>query len=135
ELAQTASGVLLQLSLKNFPAGEHAMHIHQAGECKAPSFETALGHFNPDTKHHGMMNTGGPHAGDMPDLHVPASGMLDVEVLNASITLDKGKPNSVFHPGGTSVVIHAGKDDYTSDPAGNSGDRIACGVIAESPTT
>src|SRR5437879_2996071 len=60
ELAQTASGVLLQLSLKNFPAGEHAMHIHQAGECKSPSFETALGHFNPDTKHHGMMNTGGP---------------------------------------------------------------------------
>ena len=71
----------------------------------------------------------GHHAGDMPNLHVPASGELTVEVANASITLDKGKPNSVFGPNGTALVIHAGKDDYKSDPAGNAGDRIACGVI------
>ena len=80
--------------------------------------------------HHGMMSGPG-HAGDMPNLHVPASGALDLEVLNASITLDKDKPNSVFHPGGTAIVIHAGKDDYTSDPAGNAGGRIICGVIGE----
>ena len=72
----------------------------------------------------------------MPNLHIPSDGTLDVEVVNTAVTLDKGKPNSVFHPGGTSAVIHAGKDDYKSDPAGNAGDRIACGVINEAaPTT
>ena len=77
------------------------------------------------------MMSGPGHAGDMPNLHVPASGTLDLEVLNAAITLDKDKPNSVFHPGGTAIVIHAGKDDYVSDPAGNAGGRIICGVIGE----
>jgi Cu-Zn family superoxide dismutase len=67
----------------------------------------------------------------MPNLHIPADGSLDVEVLNTAVTLDKDKPNSVFHPGGTAVVIHAGKDGYTSDPAGNAGGRIACGVVAQ----
>jgi Cu-Zn family superoxide dismutase len=67
----------------------------------------------------------------MPNLHVPTSGSLDLEVLNPTITLDRDKSNSVFHPGGTAVVIHAGKDDYTSDPAGNAGDRIICGVVGE----
>ena len=80
---------------------------------------------------HGLIAAEGAHAGDMPNLHVPVSGALDLEVLNASITLDKDKPNSVFHPGGAAIVIHAGKDDYTSDPAGNAGGRIICGVIGE----
>ena len=71
----------------------------------------------------------------MPNLHVPQNGQLEVEVINAAITLEKGKPNSVFQPCGTSIVVHAGKDDYRSDPAGNAGDRIACGVIQEGGTT
>ena len=75
--------------------------------------------------------SGPGHAGDMPNLHVPASGSLDLEVLNNAVTLDKDKPNSLFHPGGTAIVIHAGKDDYASDPAGKAGDRIICGVIGE----
>jgi Cu-Zn family superoxide dismutase len=129
-LIQTPAGVLLQLSLKDVPAGEHAFHIHSMGKCEPPGFDSAGGHFNPANAHHGMMSGPG-HAGDMPNLHVPASGVLDLEVLNASITLDKDKPNSVFHPGGTAIVIHAGKDDYTSDPAGNAGGRIICGVINE----
>jgi superoxide dismutase, Cu-Zn family len=129
-LMQTSAGVLLRLSLKDVPAGEHAFHIHAAGKCEPPAFDSAGGHFNPANAHHGMMSGPG-HAGDMPNLHVPASGALDLEVLNASITLDKDKPNSVFHPGGTAIVIHAGKDDYTSDPAGNAGGRIICGVIGE----
>ena len=92
-------------------------------------------HFNPDHKHHGFLSGPG-HAGDMPNLHIPPTGELEIELVNASITLDKGKPNSIFHPGGTSIVIHTGKDDYKSDPAGNSGDRIVCGVISEAaPTT
>jgi superoxide dismutase, Cu-Zn family len=129
-LMQTSAGVLLQLSLKGAPAGEHAFHIHAVGKCEPPGFDSAGGHFNPGNARHGMMSGPG-HAGDMPNLHVPATGTLDLEVLNAAITLDRDKPNSVFHPGGTALVIHAGKDDYTSDPAGNAGGRIICGVIGE----
>jgi Cu-Zn family superoxide dismutase len=102
----------------------------QWASASRPKFESAGGHFNPANAHHGMM-WGPGHAGDMPNLHVPATGALDLEVLNTSITLEKDKPNSVFHPGGTAIVIHAGKDDYTSDPAGKAGDRIICGVIGE----
>ncbi len=129
-LTQTSAGVLLQLSIKGVPAGEHAFHIHAVGKCEPPGFDSAGGHFNPGNAHHGMMSGPG-HAGDMPNLHVPASGALDLEVLNAAITLEEDKPNPVFHPDGTAIVIHAGKDDYTSDPAGNAGGRIICGVITE----
>ena len=127
-LTQTPHGVLLNLAVKGVPAGEHAFHVHAVGKCEAP-FNTAGGHFNPENKKHGHEAADGPHAGDMPNLHVPQSGELTVEVVNAAITLDKGKPNSVFKPDGTAIVIHAGKDDYKSDPAGNAGGRIACGVI------
>ena len=87
-LTQTSAGVLLQLSLKDVPAGEHAFHIHAVGKCEPPGFDSAGGHFNPGNAHHGMMSGPG-HAGDMPNLHVPASGALDLEVVNAAITLDK----------------------------------------------
>jgi Cu-Zn family superoxide dismutase len=131
ELSQTPAGVLLKLDVKGLPAGEHAFHIHAVGKCEPPSFESAGPHFNPGNEKHGMLSGHG-HAGDLPNLHIPPSGELSVEVLNATITLEKGKPNSVFQSAGTTVVIHEGKDDYKSDPAGNSGGRIACGVITES---
>ena len=79
--------------------------------------------------------SGPGHAGDMPNLHIPQSGELTVEVLNAAVTLEKGKPNSLFDNDGSSIVIHAKADDYKSDPAGNAGDRVACGVIQESGAT
>lgn len=127
DLTQTPAGVLLRLSLKGAPAGEHAFHIHTVGKCEPP-FTSAGGHFNPGNHKHGLL-VGAGHAGDMPNLHIPSDGVLMVEILNTAVTLEKGKPNSVFHDGGTSIVIHAGKDDYKSDPAGNAGDRIACGII------
>ena len=127
-LTQTPSGVLLALTVKGLPAGEHAFHVHAVGKCEPP-FTSAGGHFNPGNKKHGMMAPDGAHAGDMPNLHIPASGELAVEVLNSAITLEKDKPNSVFDADGSAVVIHAGKDDYKTDPTGDAGGRIACGVV------
>ena len=128
QLSQTPHGVLVRLTLKGVPAGEHAFHIHQTGKCEPP-FTTAGGHFNPGSKKHGVMAADGPHAGDMPNLHVPADGNLAVEVVNAAVTLDKDKPNSLYKPEGTALIIHAGKDDYKTDPTGDAGGRIACGVV------
>ena len=128
QLTETPRGVLLKVVLKGAAPGEHAFHIHAVGKCEAP-FTSAGGHFNPGAKKHGLTVAEGAHAGDMPNLHVPASGELMVEVLNGAITLEKGKPNTVFDADGSALVIHAGVDDYKTDPTGNAGDRIACGVI------
>ena len=127
-LTQTPAGVLITLAVKGLPAGEHAFHVHAVGKCEPP-FTTAGGHFNPEKKKHGMMASDGPHAGDMPNLHVPTSGELAVDVLNAAVTLEKGKANSLFGPEGTALIIHAGKDDYKTDPTGEAGGRIACGLV------
>ena len=128
QLSQTPHGVLVRLTLKGVAAGEHAFHIHQTGKCEPP-FTTAGGHFNPASKKHGIMAADGPHAGDMPNLYIPSDGNLAIEVVNAAVTLDKDKPNSLFKPEGTALIIHAGKDDYKTDPTGDAGGRIACGVI------
>src|SRR5262245_23868376 len=127
-LTQTPGGVLIALTVKGLPAGEHAFHVHGTGKCEAP-FMSAGGHFNPDKKKHGMLAPDGSHAGDMPNLHIPASGELVVEVLNTAVTLEKGKANSLFGPEGTALIIHANKDDYKTDPTGEAGGRIACGLV------
>jgi Cu-Zn family superoxide dismutase len=127
-LTQTRQGVLIILSLNGLPPGEHAFHVHTVGKCEPP-FTSAGGHFNPGNKKHGMMAPEGQHAGDMPNLHIPQSGDLTVEVVNTAITLEKGKPNSVFDADGSALIVHAGSDDYKTDPTGEAGGRIACGVI------
>jgi Cu-Zn family superoxide dismutase len=130
DLTETLAGVLLKLVVKGLTPGEHAVHVHAVGKCEPP-FDSAGGHFNPGTKKHGLLAPEGPHVGDMPNLHVPASGEVIIEILNPAITLEKDKPDSVFGANGAAIVIHAGADDYKSDPAGNSGGRIVCGVIQQ----
>jgi Cu-Zn family superoxide dismutase len=127
-LTQTRSGVRLKLRLKALPPGEHAVHVHAVGKCEPP-FTSAGPHFNPAQKKHGLRSPDGHHAGDMSNITVGTNGTLTLTIVNKDITLEKGKPNSVFQDAGTAIVVHANKDDYMTDPAGNAGDRIACGVI------
>lgn len=127
-ITQVTDGVLIKIDAKGLPPGEHAFHVHAVGKCEPP-FNSAGGHFNPENKKHGMMAKEGHHAGDMPNLVVPSSGDLTVEVVNTAVTLEKNKPNSLYQPNGTAFVVHASPDDYKTDPAGNAGGRIACGVV------
>src|SRR5262245_40668509 len=127
-LTQTPAGVLITLSVKGLPAGEHAFHVHGVGKCEPP-FTSAGGHFNPGAKKHGLLAAEGHNGGHMPKLHIPANGELVTEVLNAAVTLEKGKANSLFGSQGTSLIIHAGKDDYKTDPTGEAGGRTACGIV------
>ena len=128
-LTQTPNGVLIALDLRDLPAGEHAFHVHQKGVCDAAAkFTSAGGHFEPAGKKHGYMTEGGPHSGDMPNQFVAKDGSLRANVFNSAVTLGSGA-NSLFGTDGTALVIHAKADDYKSQPAGDAGDRIACGVI------
>lgn len=124
-LTDTPHGVLLHVALTKAPEGTHAFHIHAVGKCEPP-FTTAGGHLNPATKKHGIKSADGAHAGDLPNVTVPAGGMLTFDVLAAGVTMA-----SVLDADGAAVVMHQGLDDYSSDPAGNAGDRVACGVISK----
>ena len=125
-LTETAHGVLITADLTGLAPGVHGFHIHTTGKCEAP-FTSAGGHFNPGNVMHGF-GAKGTHAGDMPNIHIAADGTGEVEILDSLVTLSPGA-NSLIDKDGSALVIHASADDYMTDPSGNSGARIACGVI------
>jgi superoxide dismutase, Cu-Zn family len=130
-LEEGETGVRIDLNATGLPAGTHAFHIHQTGECTAPDFSSAGGHFNPTNSQHGLENPQGPHAGDMQNFDVSDDGTARFATDNDRVTLAAGT-NSVLDADGSALVIHASPDDNVSDPSGNAGDRIACGVITAS---
>lgn len=121
-------GVEVKLDLSDLPPGEHALHFHQMPKCDAPDFKSAGAHFNPEKKEHGLKNPKGPHAGDMENFTVGPDGITTATVKNPNVTL--GGKNSLLANGGTALVVHAKADDMKTDPAGNAGERIACGVVS-----
>ncbi|MBI5878222.1 MAG: superoxide dismutase family protein [Chloroflexi bacterium] len=129
-LVQASGGVRVTASVKGLQAGKHGIHIHAVGKCEGPDFTTAGGHFNPDGKQHGAQNPAGAHAGDLPNLTVAVDGSGAYDATAAKATLASGAPNSLFDADGSALVIHLSEDDEKTDPTGNSGARIACGVIA-----
>lgn len=129
QLVQKADKVFIHIEAEKLAPGTHGVHFHNIGKCEAPDFKSAGDHFNPMSKQHGFNNPKGYHSGDLPNIAVGADGKVTADIASADVTLLKGKPNSLLKEGGTALIIHEKADDYVTDPSGNSGNRMACGVI------
>jgi Cu-Zn family superoxide dismutase len=120
------AGVIVAGMVSGLGLGAHGVHIHSVGKCEPP-FTSAGGHFNPEARQHGYRNPNGPHLGDLPNIVTPPAGPLQFEFLLPGATLT-GR-HALLDADGSSIVIHGSRDDFATDPAGNSGARIACGVL------
>jgi superoxide dismutase, Cu-Zn family len=129
KLLQIPNGVLVRLTLTKATPGIHAFHVHAVGKCEGPEFTSAGSHFNPTSKKHGLLSQEGSHAGDLPNVIVPDSGAVTVETVIPHVTLKAGD-HTLADADGAALVLHASADDYTTDPTGNAGGRMACGVVA-----
>lgn len=125
-----AGGVQIVATAEGLPPGVHAFHLHETGQCDpAEGFKTAGGHHNPTNADHGWESPEGPHAGDLPNVHIQDDGFLAIQHFVTTVSLDENDPATLFDDDGSALVIHQGPDDYMTDPAGAAGDRIACAVI------
>ncbi len=131
EIQPQSKGVKIKLDVSGLEPGPHGIHIHENAECEGPDFKSAGPHFNPEDKEHGLMNTDGPHAGDLQNIEADEEGKIDVELTDENVTLEENKPDSLLRGDGTSIVITENADDGMTDPAGNSGERVACGEIVK----
>jgi len=129
---QAGSVVRILVEAKGLPPGPHAVHVHAVGKCDPPDFASAGPHFNPLNKQHGALNPQGSHAGDLPNITVAPDGTGRMETTTEQLTLGSG-PQSVWDADGSALVIHANPDDFKTDPTGNAGNRIACGVLVKAP--
>ena len=125
------NGVLIQIEISNLQAGTYGFSIHERGTCRGSTFKSAGEHFNPSGAKHGFKDPKGPHDGDLWNVEVPAGGSLRMEQYNARVTLEEGREDSLLREGGTSLIVHAKRDDYRTDPSGDAGSGIACGVITK----
>jgi superoxide dismutase, Cu-Zn family len=128
-LVQEVEGVMINVQAKDLPPGTLGIHIHETGVCTAPEFTSAGAHFNPTGNEHGFDNPKGFHLGDLPNIEVDKDGKVSMKLTTSEITLKKDQENSILDKDGSAVVIHERADDYKTDPAGNSGARIACAAI------
>jgi superoxide dismutase, Cu-Zn family len=128
-IEQSGTALSLVADVRGMSTGQHGIHMHTTGKCEAPGFTSAGGHLNPTAHQHGTMNPAGPHLGDLPNITVAAdgTGTLSAPLSGTAATVLA----SLFDTDGTAIVVHAGPDDYKTDPSGNSGGRVACGVLTQ----
>ena len=129
---QAGNVVRILVEANGLPPGAHGVHVHSVGKCDPPDFASAGPHFNPTSKQHGALNSQGSHAGDLPNLTVTSEGSGRMETTTEALSLESG-PTSVWDADGSAVIVHANPDDFKTDPTGNSGARIACGVLVKVP--